>query len=349
MSGGRRILDFPNIQTFYRGVTPAILKDEIILPGVDDLNNSKASCSDVNPFAKLSIVIESLDNDKAALSLSIPFTLDISQRRRVENGTLNIELEKFGKDSIAALGIAGLAVVFLVIWSTILWVSHKKRSVLYKGAKGQSDDSKKAIRKNATDVLEDTDADGATRVLLMSEDPTRSLVIPVAALGKLGEVSEGVKKHIDSFGVEKLCQGSDEFEIGQKISSTPSATRVQTLGKVGMSLYQLLPFRLATIGNATLVVGENGNLIKLPRLFNYISALWLPVLLLVIIFGIGVVVTDYIFIQTIDSNFGYFWLAGGVGLSGTLIYMQSTYKAPIKGMLRLFRSIAPPTCEEVSH
>ncbi|KAI8805923.1 hypothetical protein BJ742DRAFT_901081 [Cladochytrium replicatum] len=321
----------------------------ITLPGIRPTNGQKEelNCLDLSPFGRLSLVVQSLDNDNAVVSLSIPFNLNVTDRQIVSD-SVDALFSRIGKDNVAALTIALIALIFLATWSSVLYLSYRARRARYVDATARSNRSKVVLRRDQRVSVLPENIRHSTfgRTVEIEEDVTKPKDFSSDMLDALAKYSEGVKIHIAENGYEKLCKGIDDLDAGQKVSSAPSATRVNTLGRTGMSIYQLFPFRLASIGSTTMVVGSRGELIKLPRMFTYSSAHWLALVFLIIVFALGILCTDVAFTGTVDANFGYFWLAGGVGLIGTVVYMHSTVQAPTKGMLRLFRSIAAPTTEE---
>ncbi|KAI8813138.1 hypothetical protein BJ742DRAFT_791143 [Cladochytrium replicatum] len=330
--------------------TVGIVTQNVTLPGLRPKESGQygdLTCTDLSPFGRLWLIVQSLDNDDAQVSMSIPFNLNISDRQVVTDSA-NSLLARVGKDNFAAILIALIAVVFLTTWATILYVSYAKRRARYVNAAVKSNRSKSVLmqqNQRAMMIPEAMRGSMHRRALETMDDVTKPKDFSRQMLDELARYSEGVRIHIREHGYQKLCKGV-ELDASPKVSSPPSATRVQTLGRTGMSWFQFLPFRLASVGATTLVIGQRGNLIKLPRLFTYTSAHWMALVFFIVVFAFGILFTDLAFTGTIDSNFGYFWLAGGIGLIGTVFDMHSTTKAPTKGMLRLFRSIAAPICEE---
>ncbi|KAI8806861.1 hypothetical protein BJ742DRAFT_345026 [Cladochytrium replicatum] len=291
----------------------------------------------------LVLQIYSAENDYSNVLLAIPFDLNISERLSPNTEDLSVSWVK--KDATGATIISLVALAFIIVWSFLLHSSHQKREARASKAKIKSDMAKKATEDFYVSRSRDLKKGHRRASMIIAGADFRPLDFTIDNLLLLKEYSKGIETHMSETDPELLCKGTEAANPVQTVRSTTSPTRISNPGKTGISLNQLLPFRLISVGTATLVVGLNRKLIKLPNAFHYLHTLdhigvfYNPVCH-------GRLHHKLCVAGTVDENLGFFWWTGGIGLYATIAVMQCTVKRGSKGMLRLFRSIAPPTCEE---
>ncbi|KAI8806864.1 hypothetical protein BJ742DRAFT_814656 [Cladochytrium replicatum] len=333
-----------------------IITQAITLPGElpTDASSNNSGCLDIVPYGTLSLRVDSFDNDYSTLLFTIPFNLNISERLLPANQTVPGGI---GVDSIGALMISSVAFTFIMFWSLLLHHAHRNREARAAMAMHKAARSKEAVKQFNADRLSRTYSHNTAMTItgpFHSQNTStkiagaefRPLEFTLDDLDALKTFSNGIDAHISEGDPQLLCKATEDPDPGQAVHSTTSSTRISNLGKTRLVVYQMLASQLVSIGSATMVVTRDGNLVKLPRAFDYLSTLWISLAFLTIVFALSVFVANLLFAGTIDQNFGLFWWIGGIGLYSTIAFMQGTIKRPAKGMLRLFRSIAPPTCEE---
>ncbi|KAI8806862.1 hypothetical protein BJ742DRAFT_814648 [Cladochytrium replicatum] len=327
-----------------------IVPNSIILPGMPPPADDNSSCLDIDPFGKLTLEVDSFDNEFSEVLLTIPFNLNISDRL-LPYDNQNAAYSGIGRDGIGAIIISLVAVSFIIVWTLLLYHSHRKREPRSAKAKWMWECSKESIKKfHASRLFENDSGNVHPQIkrasMLISGADFRPMEFSLKMLRSLKELSKGIEMHVNESDPELLRKAAEDLNPGQVLRSSTSTTRISNLGNTGVSFYQLIPSRLVSISSATLVVGPLGSLIRLPNAFDYMSTHWITLAFLTILLALAVFVTDLSFAGTVNENLGFFWWTGGIGLYATIAIMQGTMNTAGKGMLRLFRSIAPPTCEE---
>ncbi|KAI8805644.1 hypothetical protein BJ742DRAFT_819529 [Cladochytrium replicatum] len=354
-------------EALWRSGASQLVTTEVTVPGALSVESNSSSkslgCLDLRSKATLSLDVISGDGDNTIVSLQVPFNLDLYDRQFVPpvNETTGL-LDTLGEDNITSIVFSIVAVIIIAGWAYFILRAYKTRVLRHAEASQESADAKTMLREgDDDDDLEAAVVEGSrstkTRVRSSAEisklrmNFLQDILLPreldADALMKLATFSSGVRTIIDQQGIEEVQSPKREDSgDGKVVSSTPPASRIDTLGRTGLSIMQVIPYRLISIGESTIVVNWFGNLLKLPQVFNYLSSIWLVILFMIFLFAVAGLIAYQAGTGQLDLNVGFFWAIGGFGLAFSLLFMQFAAPVAPKGMLRLFRSIAAPSTEE---
>ncbi|KAI8809538.1 hypothetical protein BJ742DRAFT_771019 [Cladochytrium replicatum] len=316
----------------------------------------KMECPDISPSAVLSVnILPDYESQSFKINLALPLVIDISDRRTVTAPeTISEWSDPAYRDTLCAIILAAVATFVIICWALIIRSWTEKRELLYRSAWDTAEAAKGKLfasekRFPLEEFAEQSNGiplnDRTLRRLEVKDKIMKPKILSREMMDMLVRYSYALSELTEKYGAT-LDRLHGSVSEGKKFSWTPPTSRISTTGRTGLSIFQLWPYQLLSIGSVVLVMDHKGRLTKLPGIFDKMSSLRLPIMFAAAVFAIIGLIVYSVVNGVLDDNIGIWWILGGVGLFATLLTVQHHTPAVPKGMLRLFRSIAAPDCED---